>query len=74
MPGDPTQTIFHWLTLGPPVLALGPPGLALGLPVLALGPPGLALACWISTCRNDRVVSLNQRDGPVQVVLRCSGI
>ena len=32
----PTQTIFHWL-------ALGPQG-------LVLGPQGLALAFWIPTC------------------------
>ena len=65
MPGDPTQTIFHWL-------ALGPPGLAFGLARLGVG--FLYTNMLVTPTRNGRVGGLNQHDSPAQVVLRCSGI
>ena len=48
--GDPSQTIFHWLTLGPWGFALGPQGF-------------LDTNMLVSPTRNGHVGGLNQRDG-----------
>ena len=64
------------LALGQQGLALSLKGLVLGLQVLVLGPRGFSdtnvLAFWQREI--PRVGGHTQREDPMQVVLRCSGI
>ena len=62
----PTETIFHWLTLG---LTLGPQGLAFGPNGLALGLPGfLDTNILVKVTQNRCVGGQDQCETPMRVV------